>query len=206
MTSTQPVNLIGGNRKIAPYPNRKIKIYYKKKPSQIRCTRFKSSEWSGVWFSSRSAGSAYFTSPSSLRSHILDGARFVWSIFSVPLSIESQGFFGFTYKEQFYECKRLTQVFKHGPHIFNEVLKNDLVGIDKIALLFSLWMILSSIHQVRKHFTRIRSNCCRYRPRKGTRPLAALSGEVSLSWSDNNSGTQKHLWQSFRGDSAGFKV
>merc|ERR1711980_62077 len=54
------------------------------------------------------------------------------AFFSVPLSIESQGLFGFTYKGQFYEYKRLPQGFKHSPHIFNKVLKDDLTGLDQV--------------------------------------------------------------------------
>ncbi len=53
------------------------------------------------------------------------------AFFSVPLSVESQGLFGFANKGQFYEYKRLPQGFKHSPHIFNKVLKDDLVGIDQ---------------------------------------------------------------------------
>lgn len=51
------------------------------------------------------------------------------AFFSVPLSVESQGIFGFTYKEQFYQYQRLPQGFKHSPHIFNRVLKEDLGDI-----------------------------------------------------------------------------
>lgn len=54
------------------------------------------------------------------------------AFFSVPFSIESQGLFGFTYKGQSYEYKRLPQGFKHSPHIFNKVLKDDLAGIDQV--------------------------------------------------------------------------
>merc|ERR1719357_1083309 len=54
------------------------------------------------------------------------------AFFSIPLSMESQGLFGFTYKGQFYEYKRLPQGFKHSPHIFNKVLKDDLAGIDQV--------------------------------------------------------------------------
>ncbi|XP_047430681.1 uncharacterized protein LOC124999732 [Mugil cephalus] len=53
------------------------------------------------------------------------------AFFSVPLSVESQGLFGFTYKGQFYVYKRLPQGFKHSPHIFNKVLKDDLAGLDQ---------------------------------------------------------------------------
>lgn len=52
--------------------------------------------------------------------------------FIVPLSTESQGLFGFTYKGQFYEYKRLPQGFNHSPHIFNNVLKDHLAGIDQL--------------------------------------------------------------------------
>lgn len=54
------------------------------------------------------------------------------AFFSVPLGLESQGLFGFTYNGKFYEYERLPQGFKHSPHIFNKVLKDDLVGIDQI--------------------------------------------------------------------------
>lgn len=51
------------------------------------------------------------------------------AFFSVPLSVESQHIFGFTYKEQFYQYQRLPQGYKHSPHIFNKVLKEDLEDI-----------------------------------------------------------------------------
>lgn len=54
------------------------------------------------------------------------------AFFSVPLSKESQGLFGFTYNGQSYEYERLPQGFKHSPHIFNKILKDDLVGIDQV--------------------------------------------------------------------------
>ena len=54
------------------------------------------------------------------------------AFFSVPLSIESQGLFRFTYNGQSYEYERLPQGFKHSPHIFNKVLKDDLEGIDQV--------------------------------------------------------------------------
>lgn len=53
------------------------------------------------------------------------------AFFSVPLSEESQGLFGFTYQGHHYEYTRLPQGFKHSPHIFNKVLKEDLEGIDQ---------------------------------------------------------------------------
>ncbi|KAM7417008.1 hypothetical protein PAMA_016903 [Pampus argenteus] len=55
------------------------------------------------------------------------------AFFSVPLSVESQGLFGFTYNGQHYEYKRLPQGFKHSPHIFNKVLKDDLAGLNQIV-------------------------------------------------------------------------
>lgn len=51
------------------------------------------------------------------------------ALFSVPLSVESQELFGFTYNGQYYEYLRLPQGFKHSPHIFNKILKEDLDGI-----------------------------------------------------------------------------
>ena len=54
------------------------------------------------------------------------------AFYRVPLSTESRGLFGFTYRGQSYEYKRLPQGFKHSPHIFNKVLKDDLAGIDQI--------------------------------------------------------------------------
>lgn len=53
------------------------------------------------------------------------------AFFSVPLAEESQGLFGFTYKGQHYVYTRLPQGFKHSPHLFNKVLKDDLAGIDQ---------------------------------------------------------------------------
>ncbi|KAI3367264.1 hypothetical protein L3Q82_008151 [Scortum barcoo] len=55
------------------------------------------------------------------------------AFFSVPLSVESQGLFGFTYQRQFYQYQRLSQGFKHSPHIFNKVLKEDLEGIHQVV-------------------------------------------------------------------------
>lgn len=55
------------------------------------------------------------------------------AFFSVPLSIESQGLFGFTFKGKFYEYLRLPQGFKHSPHIFNKILKEDLDGVDQLV-------------------------------------------------------------------------
>ena len=54
------------------------------------------------------------------------------AFFSVPLCVESQGMFGFTYKDQFYQYQRLPQGFKHSPHIFNKVLREDLEGIGHV--------------------------------------------------------------------------
>ncbi|KAE8278804.1 hypothetical protein D5F01_LYC22379 [Larimichthys crocea] len=51
------------------------------------------------------------------------------AFFSVPLAEESQGLFGFTYKGQSYEYTRLPMGFKHSPHLFNKVLKDDLEGV-----------------------------------------------------------------------------
>ena len=48
------------------------------------------------------------------------------TFFSVPLSEDSQGLFGFTYKGHFYVYKHLPMGFKHPPHLFNKVLKDDL--------------------------------------------------------------------------------
>lgn len=52
------------------------------------------------------------------------------AFFSIPLSTESQGLFGFTYNGKFYEYLRLPKGFKHSPHIFNKILKDDLEGIN----------------------------------------------------------------------------
>lgn len=54
------------------------------------------------------------------------------AFFSVPLGEEGQGLFGFTYKGQAYEYTRLPQGFKHSPHIFNQVLKEDLTGLGEL--------------------------------------------------------------------------
>lgn len=54
------------------------------------------------------------------------------AFFSVPLSIESQGLFGFTYNGQHYEYLRLPQGFKHSPHIFNKILKEDLDDVQHL--------------------------------------------------------------------------
>ena len=55
------------------------------------------------------------------------------AFFSVPLSEESQGLFGFTYRNQFYQYTRLPMGFKHSPHIFNKVLKDDLEGLGELV-------------------------------------------------------------------------
>ena len=48
---------------------------------------------------------------------------------SVPLSVDSQKLFGFTYENEHYIYKRLPQGYTHSPHIFNKVLKDDLADI-----------------------------------------------------------------------------
>ncbi|XP_030580076.1 uncharacterized protein LOC115776499 [Archocentrus centrarchus] len=54
------------------------------------------------------------------------------AFFSVPLSTESQSLFGFTFRGQHFVYRRLPQGFKHSPHIFNKVLKDDLEGIGQV--------------------------------------------------------------------------
>ncbi|XP_061127087.1 uncharacterized protein LOC133146985 [Syngnathus typhle] len=53
------------------------------------------------------------------------------AFFSVPLSRESQGLFGFTFKGQFYQYQRLPMGYKHSPHVFNKVLRDDLEGLER---------------------------------------------------------------------------
>lgn len=51
------------------------------------------------------------------------------AFFSVPLCPESQGYFGFTFKNQSYQYTRLPMGYSHSPHHFNQVLKEDLAGL-----------------------------------------------------------------------------
>ena len=50
----------------------------------------------------------------------------------IPLNVESQGLFGFTHQRQFYHYQRLPMGYKHSPHVFNKVLKEDFEGIGQI--------------------------------------------------------------------------
>lgn len=50
---------------------------------------------------------------------------FCGAVFSVLLSIETQGLFGFTYRGLFYQYQRLPMGYKHIPHVFNKILKED---------------------------------------------------------------------------------
>ena len=49
----------------------------------------------------------------------------MWSIFQ-PLAEESRHLFAFTYDGKQYTYTRMPQGFKHSPHVFNKMLKNDL--------------------------------------------------------------------------------
>jgi len=51
------------------------------------------------------------------------------AFFSVPLAEESQYLFAFTYRDKKYTYTRLPQGFKHSPHVFNQVLGQDLEGL-----------------------------------------------------------------------------
>lgn len=51
------------------------------------------------------------------------------AFFSVPLAEESRYLFTFTYRGCQYIYTRLPQGFKHSPHLFNQVLKQDLAGL-----------------------------------------------------------------------------
>ncbi len=48
------------------------------------------------------------------------------AFFSVPLAVESQPLFAFTYQGKKLTYTRMPQGFKHSPHVFNQVLKEDL--------------------------------------------------------------------------------
>ena len=52
------------------------------------------------------------------------------AFFSVPLAEESRYLFAFTYKGKQYTYTRMPQGFKHSPHLFNQVLKNDLEELE----------------------------------------------------------------------------
>ncbi|XP_036001791.1 protein NYNRIN-like [Fundulus heteroclitus] len=52
------------------------------------------------------------------------------AFFSIPLAEESQHLFAFTYRGKKLSYTRLPQGFKLSPHIFNQVLKNDLEGLN----------------------------------------------------------------------------
>ena len=52
------------------------------------------------------------------------------AFFSVPLAQQSQELFAFTFENQSYTYTRMPQGFKHSPHVFNQVLKDDLQGMD----------------------------------------------------------------------------
>ena len=54
------------------------------------------------------------------------------AFFSVPIAEESKGYFGFTYKGQAFEYNTLPQGFKHSPHIFNKILKDDLGDLGQV--------------------------------------------------------------------------
>ncbi|XP_054648258.1 uncharacterized protein LOC129190003 isoform X1 [Dunckerocampus dactyliophorus] len=49
--------------------------------------------------------------------------------FSVPLHEDSQHLFAFTYRGKQYCYTRMPQGFKHSPHVFNQVLREDLEGL-----------------------------------------------------------------------------
>lgn len=48
------------------------------------------------------------------------------AFFSIPLAEESRYLFAFTYHGKQYTYTRMPQGFKHSPHLFNQVLKQDL--------------------------------------------------------------------------------
>lgn len=50
--------------------------------------------------------------------------------FFIPLAEESKYLFVFTYNGKKYTYTRLPQSFKHLPHVFNQVLKQDLEELD----------------------------------------------------------------------------
>ena len=52
------------------------------------------------------------------------------AFFSVPLAEESRYLFAFTYRGKQYTYTRMPQGFKHSPHLFNQVLKNDLEELE----------------------------------------------------------------------------
>ena len=51
------------------------------------------------------------------------------AFFSVPLANESQDLFAFTYEGKQYTYNRMPQGCRHSPHVFNLVLKADLLGL-----------------------------------------------------------------------------
>ena len=52
------------------------------------------------------------------------------AFFSVSLAEESRYLFAFTYRGKQYTYTRMPQGFKHSPHLFNQVLKNDLEELE----------------------------------------------------------------------------
>ena len=54
----------------------------------------------------------------------------VIDFFSVPLAQQSQELFAVSFENQSYTYTRMPQGFKHSPHVFNQVLKDDLQGVD----------------------------------------------------------------------------
>nr|XP_054587273.1 uncharacterized protein LOC129152946 [Nothobranchius furzeri] len=74
--------------------------------------------------------------PSTLLSNIDGEAKYFTVIdlcsafFSIPLAKESQYLFAFTFRGRQLTYRRLPQGLKHSPHIFNQILKRSLEGIE----------------------------------------------------------------------------
>ena len=73
--------------------------------------------------------------PHTLLTNIPANAKFFTVIdlcsafFSIPLAEETRHLFAFTYRGQQYSYTRMPQGLKHSPHVFNQILRQDLDGI-----------------------------------------------------------------------------
>ena len=47
----------------------------------------------------------------------------------MPLAEKSRHLFALTYRDKQYTCTRMPQGFKHSPHVFNQLLRNNLEGL-----------------------------------------------------------------------------
>ncbi len=69
------------------------------------------------------------------------------AFFSVPLAEESQPLFAFTYQGKKLTYTRMPQGFKHSPHVFNQVLKEDLsdLRLDSTLMQYVDDLLISSM-------------------------------------------------------------